>query len=99
MTQVGSVSEKDCHAVMMECTLTFSFVPLFKINNLKIHLDAEGGNGSWSDWEYACSSPCGPGNLGMVRNFLNQQQNQIQEISRLQEVALQRDLAWGTSKG
>ena len=38
-------------------------------------------------------------NLGMVRNFLNQQQNQIQEISRLQEVALQRDLAWGTSKG
>ena len=101
MTQVGSVSEKDCHAVMMECTLTFSFVPL----SLKIHLDVEGGNGSWTDWEDSCSSPCGPGNLGRVENIISmvtfhqQHKYQIQERSCPQEVALQRDLAWGTSKG
>ena len=67
MTQVGSVSEKDCHAVMMECTLTFCFAPL----SLKIHLDVEGGNGSWTDWEGSCSSPCGPGNLGRVENIIS----------------------------
>ena len=52
---------------MMECTLTFSFVPL----SLKIHLDVEGGNGSWTDWEDSCSSPCGPGNLGRVENIIS----------------------------
>ena len=52
---------------MMECTLTFSFAPL----SLKIHLDVEGGYGSWTDWEDSCSSPCGPGNLGRVENIIS----------------------------